>query len=59
MLLLLSLLSGIFVVLRGIENIAYVVGILAAAALVGIIAKKQRDAENPYRSHDPPDYEIH
>ncbi len=53
--LLFSLLAGISLALRGIEDILVVIGILLVAALVAKIAKKQRQAENPYRSDDRPD----
>lgn len=58
-LLLLSFLGTLYLSLRGIQDIAIVVAILAGAALIGFIARKQREAENPYRSDDPADREIH
>ena len=57
--LLFSLLGGSFMMLRGIQHISIVVGILGIVALVGILVKKQRKSENPYRSDDPTDFEIH
>ena len=57
--LLFSLLGSSFIMLRGIQHISIVVGILGIAALVGILVKKQRESENPYRSDDPTDFEIH
>ncbi len=59
LLLLFSLLGSVFLALRGIRHITLVVGILAVAAILGMIARKQRESEDPYRSDDPPDFEIH
>lgn len=59
LIILFSLLGSSFLWLRGIENILIVVGILGVVALVGFMVRKQRAAENPYRSDDPTDYEIH
>ena len=58
-LLLLSFLGTLYLSLRGIQDIAIVVAILAGAALIGLIARRQREAENPYRSDCPADREIH
>ena len=57
--LLFSLLGSSFIALRRIQHILIVVGILGVAALIGIIVKKQRESENPYRSDDPTDFGIH
>ena len=57
--LLLSFLGTLYLSFQGIQNIAIVVAILAGAALIAVLAKKQREAENPYRSDDPLDPEIH
>lgn len=53
--LLLSFLSSLYVTFRGVDHILAVVGLIVLAALVGMLAKRQRDAENPYRSDDFPD----
>lgn len=58
LLLLFSFLSSLYVVLRGVEHVFVVIGLLVVAAIVGIMAKRQRDAENPYRSDDATDLEI-
>ncbi len=58
LLLLFSFLSSLYVALRGVEHLLAVVGLLVVAAVVGIMAKRQRAAENPYRSDDPTDLEI-
>lgn len=58
LLLLFSLLGGLYVTLRGIEHIVVVVVMLALGGIVGVMAKRQRDAENPYRRQDAPDPEI-
>lgn len=58
LLLLASFLGGLWVTLRGIEDILVVIGILLAVALVARLAKKQRDAENPYDSDRPSDLDI-
>ncbi len=50
-----SFLSSLYVTFRGVEHIFAVVGLIVLAALVGMLAKRQRDAENPYRSDDYPD----
>ncbi len=57
--LLLSFLGTVYLSLRGVEDIAIVVAILAGVGLIAVIAKKQREAEDPYRSDDPADPEIH
>ena len=58
-LLLLSFLGTLYLSLRGIQGIVLVIGILAAVAVVASLAKKQRAAENPYATEDPPDLDIH
>ena len=59
LLLLCSFLGSLYLAFRGVEHIGIVIAILGIAALVGIAAKKQRQSENPYRSGEPPDMEIH
>ena len=59
LLLLFSVLGSAFLALRRIKHIAFVIALLGVAALVAIVAKKQRESENPYRSDDPQDIEIH
>lgn len=55
--LLFSFLGGLFLALRGIEDILVVIGVLLAVALVAKVLRKQQEAEHPYRSKDRP--EIH
>lgn len=57
LLLLFSFLGGLFLALRGIEDILVVIGVLLVVALVAKILRKQQEAEHPYRSKDRP--EIH
>ncbi len=54
--LLASLLGSLYLAFRGVEDIVVVIGILLVVALVARMARKQREAENPYRTADPPDY---
>lgn len=58
LLLLASFLGGLWVTLRGIEDILVVIGILLVVALVARLAKKQRDAEKPYDSDRPSDLDF-
>ena len=57
LLLLFSFLGGAVRGLRGIAHIDVVAAIVGLASLIGLIAKRQRASENPYRSDDSP--EIH
>lgn len=59
LLLLASFLGSLYVLLRGIEDILAVIGILLAIALLAILVKKQRDAENPYGSGEESDFDVH
>ena len=59
MLLLAGLLGSAFLGLRGIDHIGAVVAILAGAALVGYLAKAQRESEKPYEASDPQEYGPH
>ena len=54
LLLLVSLLGGLFLSLRGIEDILVLIGGLLAAGLVARIAKRRQPPETPYRSQDRP-----
>ena len=55
--LLFSFLGGLFLALRGIEDILVVIGVLLAVAFVAKMLRKQQESERPYRSKDRP--EIH
>lgn len=55
--LLFSFLGGLFLALRGIEDILVVIGVLLAVAFVAKMLRKQQESEHPYRSKDRP--EIH
>ena len=57
LLLLFSFLGGLFLALRGIEDILIVIGVLLAVALVAKMLRKQQESERPYQSKDRP--EIH
>ena len=55
--LLFSFLGGLFLALRGIEDILVVIGVLLAVAFVAKMLRKQQESERPYQSKDRP--EIH
>ncbi len=58
LLLLCSFLGSFFLVMRGIEDILVVIGILLGVALVAAMIRKQREQEDPYRTREAAEDEF-